>query len=472
MRTVTISQSNPTGFYTVGAVSTSSEAAYLGNFTYTAIGNISSSTDAGAYTYAETGTTNPHAATSIDGVSLAYDNNGNLTNHGTSTYEWDYRNRLTASNDGTSTTTYAYDHTFERVSKTASSSTTVYPNQFYEAKNASTTKYVFANNTLVAYIEADGESTTTVHYVHPDHLGGTNVVTDESGGTELTQAYYPFGSERISDGTSTLARGFIGEYEDEGDMSYLNARYYESDRGQFISQDPVFWEIALTPDGRSVLMNPQAQNSYSYALNSPVTLKDPTGRATYLWNNGAGMSGYDTGNKGTYYEFNDQAMLAGNAAYMQSLSNSPGLKHAVFAYKVWPRGDWDFKAYNKEDRGYYFFNGELVDAEDFGNRHYGYVGAAGGFGATSLYGGATFAAFLAGTQELSQYKTFFDNPTDHANIKLGIDTYYSNNYQAVNNAASSQSVKSALKSVSGSPSAARSLLNKAVKEIMKRIKKS
>ncbi len=46
-----------------------------------------------------------------------------------------------------------------------------------------------------------------------------------------------------------------------------------------MSQDPVFWEIAQTPDGVRVLTNPQAQNSYSYAGNNPIGFKDPSGRA-------------------------------------------------------------------------------------------------------------------------------------------------------------------------------------------------
>src|SRR5262245_20944015 len=61
-------------------------------------------------------------------------------------------------------------------------------------------------------------------------------------------------------------------------LALLNARYYESARGQFISQDPVFWEIGLSQDGKRALSNPQALNSYGYASDNPVTNKDPDGR--------------------------------------------------------------------------------------------------------------------------------------------------------------------------------------------------
>lgn len=61
-------------------------------------------------------------------------------------------------------------------------------------------------------------------------------------------------------------------------MSYLNARYYDGQRGQFTSQDPVFWEVGDSLEGVATLYNPQLQNSYSYGANNPIINKDPTGR--------------------------------------------------------------------------------------------------------------------------------------------------------------------------------------------------
>jgi|CXWL01.1.fsa_nt_gi hypothetical protein len=45
---------------------------------------------------------------------------------------------------------------------------------------------------------------------------------------------------------------------------------------------PVFWEIGQTRDGKAVLTNPQAQNSYSYAENNPLIKKDPEGRLGFI----------------------------------------------------------------------------------------------------------------------------------------------------------------------------------------------
>ena len=108
--------------------------------------------------------------------------------------------------------------------------------------------------------------------------------------------YYPFGSKRIENGTDMSQREFIGEhFDEETDLSYLNARYYENARGQFLGQDPVFWEVGVTDDGRSVLTNPQLQNSYGYGANNPVRFSDPTGRfwryGFYDWRGYNGFSG-------------------------------------------------------------------------------------------------------------------------------------------------------------------------------------
>ena len=65
----------------------------------------------------------------------------------------------------------------------------------------------------------------------------------------------------------------------------LNARYYSSDRGQFLSEDPTFLAVGnpsqlqqvSKQDQRRFLMDPQQMNSYSYGRDNPITNKDPEG---------------------------------------------------------------------------------------------------------------------------------------------------------------------------------------------------
>jgi RHS repeat-associated protein len=97
--------------------------------------------------------------------------------------------------------------------------------------------------------------------------GGTSTVVQ-------TLDYYPFGAQRIRSGSSVSDRQFIGErYDANTDLNYLNARYYDSSRGQFISQDPTFWALKMN------LNDPQSLNSYSYANDNPITKKDADGLA-------------------------------------------------------------------------------------------------------------------------------------------------------------------------------------------------
>src|SRR5262245_61755755 len=250
--------------------------------------------DSGSYSYAGMGYANPHAVTSIgDGLSTttySYDNNGNLISAGngtaTTTYTYDYANRLTALNAGGATTTYGYDAFGQRVLQTGTSTTYIYANKWLTgAKFATTTSYVFNGDTLLATVDqqtASGVATGTAktRYVHPDHLGLTNVVTDESGYLVQTLDYYPYGGTRVSVATSTNeARKFIGQFADISGLDYLNARYYAPDRGQFISQDPSFLSVGdptkvkqvTGQDQSTFLTDPQLANSYSYGRDNPIT---------------------------------------------------------------------------------------------------------------------------------------------------------------------------------------------------------
>src|SRR5436190_4929698 len=149
-----------------------------------------------------------------------------------------------------------------------------------KATTATTTEYVFNGDTLVSTVDqqtASGVATGTAQtrYIHPDHLGSTNVVTNASGTVVQTLDYYPYGATRISTnvGGADSARKFIGQFADQSNLDYLNARYYDPARGQFLSQDPVFWSLQQN------LFDPQSLNSYSYANDNPINKKDPDGQA-------------------------------------------------------------------------------------------------------------------------------------------------------------------------------------------------
>ena len=176
-----------------------------------------------------------------------------------------------------------------RVSKSSDTGTTYYPSSDYSVSDGTSTVYVSGPSGLTASIEYDG-TTATTNTIHTDHLGSTSVVTNEDGTMIELIDYYPYGTERISwsstsdSGESDTQKTYIGEYfDEETNLSYLNARYYDPQRGQFLSQDPVFVNVG-TGDKRGVitLLDPQMMNSYLYGRGNPIELVDSTGEMAFL----------------------------------------------------------------------------------------------------------------------------------------------------------------------------------------------
>jgi RHS repeat-associated protein len=281
---------------------------YNHSFSYDAVGNLQ--THAGiSYVYdgsSGANYANPHAPTTVGASAYTYDKAGNLLTDGFLTNTWDYRDRLVqtvAVGSTTATSTYTYDHDGNRVSKTAAGLTTFYPNRYYTITAAGDkNKYVYVNGQIFADIATVG-TTTAIRYVFPDYLGSTNAVTSDSGVVENLTDYYPFGSTRLNQASGfDEQRKYVGQFYDaSADLNYLNARYYDGGRGQFLSQDPVFWELGQSQEGKIALLDPQLQNSYSYARNNPTTYKDPGGRFVPLLLSAAYLAltiydAYDTAN--------------------------------------------------------------------------------------------------------------------------------------------------------------------------------
>jgi RHS repeat-associated protein len=88
-----------------------------------------------------------------------------------------------------------------------------------------------------------------------------------------TLEYYPYGETRINQPTypTNEARQYIAQFKDGNSLSYLNARYLNSQQGQFLSEDPSFLAVGDQTQVRQVtgreqqalLSDPQLLNSYS-----------------------------------------------------------------------------------------------------------------------------------------------------------------------------------------------------------------
>ena len=186
----------------------------------------------------------------------------------------DYRNRLTSSTDGIDTSSYEYDSNNQRIKLVEGADTTIYPTLDYEIKNGSVKVSLNLDDSLVA-----SDDNGTINHVHTDHLGGTNITTDTLGVITQTLDYFPFGDTRIDTGTDTETRQFTGYIKDYAtDLSYAGARYFKSDIGRFISQDPANLRLGINAkELKQLLGDPQQLNTYSYARNNPIYFKDPDG---------------------------------------------------------------------------------------------------------------------------------------------------------------------------------------------------
>jgi RHS repeat-associated protein len=102
-----------------------------------------------------------------------------------------------------------------------------------------------------------------------------------------TLSFYPYGATRLSAATSTNEkRKWIGQFLDDSSLVYDNARYYNSNQGQFLGEEPIFVAMGdrnrvsqlAQQDQQIYLRDPQQLNSYAYGRDNPVSRKDITGR--------------------------------------------------------------------------------------------------------------------------------------------------------------------------------------------------
>ena len=104
-----------------------------------------------------------------------------------------------------------------------------------------------------------------IYNAHGDVVGLVN----ESGTVVNIYEYTPWGEIRSESETVDNPIKYAGEYyDDELDMIYLRARYYDPQIGRFTSLDIEEGEIA----------NPLDMNRYVYCRNNPIKYLDPSGR--------------------------------------------------------------------------------------------------------------------------------------------------------------------------------------------------
>lgn len=163
--------------------------------------------------------------------------------------------------------------------------TKYYSGSLYEEviKNGETKQinYIFAGSESIAIFEKSTATGEKLLYLHKDHLGSVQVLTDAAGELVQELSYDAWGRRRdpssgeyYTDTTEANAftpRGFTGhEHLDMFDIVNMDGRMYDPMLGRFLSPDP----YVQAPDFT------QGLNRYIYCLNNPLSLYDPSG---YSW---------------------------------------------------------------------------------------------------------------------------------------------------------------------------------------------
>jgi len=196
-----------------------------------------------------------------------YDANGNIISDEAESlskqFTYNPENRMSVATVNGKTTTYTYNAHGKRVSKTLVNGT-----QFHyiygaagkllaESKNGRINKeYIYLNGQLVGLYQEE-----SMYYVHTDHLGRPEIVTDKHQNTVWQANNKAFDREVIVDIIGGINIGFPGQYWDEEKHSWHNGfRDYDSTIGRYLQSDPIGINGGV--------------NTYNYVLGNPLVLTD------------------------------------------------------------------------------------------------------------------------------------------------------------------------------------------------------
>ncbi len=156
---------------------------------------------------------------------------------------------------------------------------TAYVNQYFTIRNRTVgTKHVYVGTTRLAskMMKPDGIFEADQYYFHPDHLGSSNYVTDASGALFEHLEYFPFGETWVEESSNTQRTPYLftsKELDEETDLYYYGARYYDPRTSQFISAEPL-----LTSKPDKLPQHSELLGAFTYANNNPLAYVDPDGR--------------------------------------------------------------------------------------------------------------------------------------------------------------------------------------------------
>jgi RHS repeat-associated protein len=193
-----------------------------------------------------------------------------VNSSGTTTYAWDFDNRLTSVTlpGSGGTVSFKYDPFGRRIYKSPSAATSIYAydgdNLMEETNSSGTATVRYSQGLNIDEPLAMLQSGTTSFY-QADGLGSLTSLSNTSGALANTYTYDSFGNLIASTGSITNRFRYTGrEFDSETNLYYYRARYYDPQAGRFLSEDRI----------RSVS---GTLNFYGYVENSPINLIDSGG---------------------------------------------------------------------------------------------------------------------------------------------------------------------------------------------------
>lgn len=206
-----------------------------------------------------------------------HDSSGNVTNDGTGGHNYTYDAESRLIQIDSSSTQYAYDDAGRRVRRTANGVTT------YSIYGLTGLLSEFATDTTLSSASA-AASTDRFQYRVGEQTGTAVLMLDANGTVVHNNRVFPFGEDWQSTGSGNDQKFTTYQRDDangEAGLDYAMARYYASRSGRFMTPDP--GHVGVDPS------NPQSWNAYTYVLNDPINLVDPSGLfpegdiCTYDW---------------------------------------------------------------------------------------------------------------------------------------------------------------------------------------------
>jgi RHS repeat-associated protein len=200
--------------------------------------------------------------------------------------QWDAENRLKVASVPSAEQDMLYDCEGRRTHSQTRSKLTLYVNQYLTVSDDRVnSKHIYAGDQRIATkVEPQVGSRPAVFFYHTDHLQSTHAVSDEDQFLTEHDEYFATGEVWVDEGrvSETLNPRYLfngKELDAATGYYYYGDRYYDARLSQWIAPDPALGDYMRGGGPLGGVEAPGHLALYTYTLNNPVILRDPTGRS-------------------------------------------------------------------------------------------------------------------------------------------------------------------------------------------------